>query len=219
MAAWSTRRSLVSLGLLVLVLASCGDKTPQGSGTAKTEARNVGEFTDVVLKGPVTLDISVGSPGSFSVSADDDLLPDIETNVSKNTLTVDATGIEPVTPVRVVAVVASLQGIKTTGPSTVTGTSLGSASKMHIDINGTASVSLVGVGRATLVIDMVGAGRVDASSLPAKAADVEVKGAGTVQVNVEKSLKARLDGPGVVTYSGDPQVDAKVSGGGEVRRA
>jgi hypothetical protein len=219
MAAWSTRRSLGAAAVVALVLMSCGDKTPQGSGTAKTEARNVGEFTDVVLKGPVTLDISVGSPGSFSVSADDDLLADIETKVSKNTLTVDATGIEPVTPVHIVAVVAALQGIKTTGASTVTGTSLGSASKMHVDINGTASVSLVGDGRASLEIDMAGAGRVDASGLPAKAADIALNGAGTIQVTVEKSLKARLDGPGVVTYAGDPQVDAKVSGGGEVRRA
>lgn len=215
MTAWSTRSALV-LGTVLLVVA-CGSDTPRGSGTAKTEVRNVGEFTAVELQGAVSLDIRIGSPGSFEVTADDDLLGDIETKVSKGTLVVDASGFEAVTPVRVVATVAALKGIKATGASTVTGTALGSTDKLHLEITGAGTMTVSGDARKDLEIDIEGAGRVVATGLPVESVDVAITGTGIVAVDAVKSLKARVKGAGVVTYVGQPQVDAKVEGGGEVR--
>lgn len=69
-------------------------------------------------------------------------------------------------------------------------------------------------------IDASSAGVVDAYDLMAEIADVSVSSAGSVKVNVTKSLKANASSGGSIRYKGSPtRTNTNSSSGGSVKRA
>lgn len=80
-----------------------------------------------------------------------------------------------------------------------------------ISIAGAASMDLSGK-TALFELELAGAGTIDAKSLVAEKAEVEISGAGTAEVSVTEELFADIDGVGTLTYYGDP-VLKNISGG------
>ena len=80
-----------------------------------------------------------------------------------------------------------------------------------ISIAGAASMDLFGK-TALFELELAGAGTIDAKSLVAEKAEVEISGAGTAEVSVTEELFADIDGVGTLTYYGDP-VLKNISGG------
>ncbi|HEX4348303.1 MAG TPA: DUF2807 domain-containing protein [Vicinamibacterales bacterium] len=85
MRAMLSRRTglLVSCGVL---LSGCVVNAINGSGTIKSESRPAAGFSRVVLSGGGRLVLNRAGSESVSVSADDNLLPYIRTDVHGNTL-------------------------------------------------------------------------------------------------------------------------------------
>jgi Putative auto-transporter adhesin, head GIN domain len=67
-------------------------------------------------------------------------------------------------------------------------------------------------------ISISGAGEVRGEKLASQNAVVDVSGAGSIVVNVSKTLRATISGAGSVEYYGDPEVKQSVSGIGRVKR-
>lgn len=67
-------------------------------------------------------------------------------------------------------------------------------------------------------ISISGAGEVHGEKLSSQTAVVDVSGAGSIVVNVAKTLRATISGAGSVEYYGDPEVKQSVSGIGRVKR-
>lgn len=67
-------------------------------------------------------------------------------------------------------------------------------------------------------ISISGAGEVRGEKLESQSAIVDVSGAGSIVVNVAKTLRATISGAGSVEYYGDPEVKQSVSGIGRVKR-
>ncbi len=80
-----------------------------------------------------------------------------------------------------------------------------------ISIAGAASMDLSGK-TGLFELELAGAGTIDAKSLVAEKAEVEISGAGTAEVSVIEELFADIDGVGTLTYYGDP-VLKNISGG------
>lgn len=80
-----------------------------------------------------------------------------------------------------------------------------------ISIAGAASMNLSGK-TGLFELELAGAGTIDAKSLVAEKAEVEISGAGTAEVSVIEELFADIDGVGTLTYYGDP-VLKNISGG------
>lgn len=85
------------------------------------------------------------------------------------------------------------------------------AKSMETDIAGAASVNLSGK-CDNFILELNGAGAIDAKSLVCKKAEVEINGAGSAEISVTDELLADIDGVGVLGYYGDPIVK-NISGG------
>ena len=53
----------------------------RGSGVAKTESREVAQFSEIEVGSAIQLDVTVGEPTSLVVTADDNVLPSVRTEV------------------------------------------------------------------------------------------------------------------------------------------
>src|SRR4051794_35860681 len=76
--------------LLAFISIGCMDSfnRVKGSGVSKTETRTVGEFHAIRLNGAADLNITIGQQPSLTVTADDNVLPIIETDVHDGTLVI-----------------------------------------------------------------------------------------------------------------------------------
>jgi len=199
-----------------------GGSGERGSGVAKTESRQVGEFSSIHAEGAGTLDVEVG-PGktgrTVEVSTDDNLIDLITTEVRDGVLEVSAVGsISPRSDLRLKVAVPALAGIHLEGANRL---------NLRIDTPGNFDLHIEGAGRVraagkvgTLTLHSEGAGDVEANELVAGTVDVQIEGAGKARVNATDNLNAKIEGAGLITYSGDPKnVQKAIDGFGRIRKA
>ena len=193
-----------------------------GSGVARTESRNLGEFSSIHAEGMGTLDVEVRSSltsRSVELTSDDNLIGLLATEVRDGVLEVTPTvNISPSTGMRLKVSVPSLAGIHLEGANHLN-LNIDSPGEFTLHIEGAGKVKAAGkVG--SLIIHSEGAGTIDAAELVAGTVDVRIEGAGRARVNATETLKASIEGAGVITYSGDPKtVDRNIEGIGRIARA
>ena len=89
-----SKRSAVLLACAAVVIGACTVSLPNvinGSGSVRTEQRTVGAFTRVEIKNGIRLELSIGSPATVEVTAQENLLTIVASTVSGERLTVAAT--------------------------------------------------------------------------------------------------------------------------------
>jgi hypothetical protein len=227
-----------ALGGGALLAVAVNRETVDGSGVAATEDRDIGDVTAVVLSGTGDLTIVPGTVAALSVTADDNVLPLIETETDGGKLTLSTksrANLRPKTRIAYTLTVPRLSSITVSGAGNVKADQLTTGALTvklsgagNADLNNLACKSLTlhlsGAGAANLSgttekmsVKLSGAGDIDAAGLKANTADVQVSGAGTVKLWAVEELKARVSGAGDVKYKGTPKVEPKVSGAGKVR--
>jgi hypothetical protein len=195
---------------------SCNPNAMHGSGVAKTETRAVGSFSKIELAGSPDIEVAVGSDTSVAVTADDNLLPIIETKVEGDTLKIRSErSYNTSLGVKVDIKVPALDGVSITGSGNIRVAGL-QAGDMGASVTGSGNVTLSGV-VDQLSIRITGSGDVRAGELAAKRVKAAVTGSGNATVRAAEELDARVTGSGNVLYSGHPsQVRRSVTGSGEI---
>jgi hypothetical protein len=213
----------------------------EGSGNRAAEEREVGEITEVVLSGVGDLTVTPGEVTELVVSADDNILPLLETNSSGGTLTLrtkSGVSLAPKTPITYALRVPRLDRLTVSGAGNAAVEGPVGGDDLGIKVSGAGDVKLRGLACRGLTVTLSGAGNVTAAGtadrltakvsgagdikaadLKATAADVHISGAGNVTVWATGDLKARVTGAGDVKYKGQPRVDQKVSGAGSIKPA
>ena len=240
-------RRVIRFGLLasslaaggLLALATTARDRIDGSGVPATEERSVGDVSAVELAGVGELTIVPGAAPSLSVTADDNVLPALETESANGRLTLrtkSRVSINTKTKIAYTLTVPRLDSVTVSGAGSVRAHRLDSddlkvklsgAGKAHLDnitckslkleLSGAGSAALGGAAEQ-FTLRLSGAGGVDAARLKANSADVRVSGAGNATVWVEGELKVRVSGAGGVKYKGHPaQIEQKASGAGRIR--
>lgn len=243
-------RALLAAPLLALGAALALVAVPQaaqartvGSGNVVTEARSVGEFQAVAQQGSIDLTVRQGAATSVQVSADDNLLPLLETVVedgrSGPTLVVRFKRGERISTrskVRVEIVTAKLVSLASAGSGDVVVEAFSTPS-LRLAISGSSDVKLNGLstdelaisisgsgdvagsGRAEkLTVGIAGSGDVRLGDLRADDVKVTIAGSGDAAVHAEKALKVSIAGSGDVVYSGNATPSTSVAGSGSVRK-
>ncbi len=194
-------------------------KVVRGSGNVVTEERDVSDFTSVSLQGVGELFIDQTGSELVDITADDNLLPYIETRVSDNKLIISIQRnitFSDVGELTYHVTVAELDSLELDGLSNITVDNL-NGEALTVNLDGAGSITVSGeVDRQTVEIN--GAGKYDAANLKSREAVVTHSGAGLAVVQVSDQLDATLNGIGTVEYIGDPQVTKDVSGLGSVRQ-
>jgi hypothetical protein len=217
-----------------------GVNTLKGSGVVVSETRQVADFTSVNIDFPVELTIKQGSQAALTIQGDDNILAEVATRVSGDTLYIESRqpgwtwSINPTTPVKVDLTVKDLQHVDFTSAGIVRVERL-KTDQLDLSISGAGTVNLVDLETQSLTTNMSGAGSITASGtadslkmdisglgsfqggdLASQNADVTISGAGSANLWVSTSLDVDISGTGSVHYYGSPSVTRQVSGLGSI---
>jgi len=214
-----------------------------GSGRAATEARPVGEFEAISLSGSIDIVVNQGPAASVSATADDNLLPLLETVIepassgprlvvrwkSGTSLSTRSKAVVQVTTPRLVALASAGSGdarIESFSTPTLKVALSGSGNaampglkteNLQIAIAGSGDVKTDGQA-SRLKVSVAGSGDVLARELRSDEVTVSIAGSGDVSVHAAKKLAVSIAGSGDVVYTGEPELSRSVAGSGSVRR-
>lgn len=211
----------------------------RGSGNIITETREVSSFDSVKVEYPAQVTIKQGKVESLSIEADDNLLPDLNTQVRGNTLEIFyiKTGDKFINPTKPVVITITLKDIKDVEFSSAGDLTIDSLETDTLDVtlNGAGNLDLKNVTLKRVSVNLNGAGSMTASGtaddidvtisgfgdfkgedLQGKAAKVTISGAGSATVWVDDQLDAEISGAGSVNYYGSPNVTKQTNGIGGV---
>ncbi len=205
--------------LAILAAGGCdrGDDSVKGSGVPKTETRGVAEFDQLEFSGAGTLEITIGPLQPLEITADDNILPLLSTEVRNRRLYIKPDrGISPETPVVIKATVPDMRDLLCSGACSVAIEKLKNE-HLSVDLGGTGTIVVSGE-TAKLVLVVAGAGSVDCSRLMADNVNVDLSGVGSASVHAVKELDVTIAGVGTVEYSGDPKVTKQIRGIGALTK-
>lgn len=208
--------AIVSLAAMVL---GAGCTTTRGSGVSATESRTVDAFDRLDVSGAANAEFSIGAQTPLSVTADDNILPLIITEVRDGCLyiyTRDSTSSR--VPVRVTGTIPKLTGVDCNGASTAVIRGL-AADELAVRIGGASKLEAVGKVKKVKV-DASGASQASLGELVAQTVQFEVSGASKLLANVTAELRGDASGASDVLYRGKPGViKTDVSGASKVQPA
>jgi Putative auto-transporter adhesin, head GIN domain len=221
----SRRRSL-SYGLIAALLAlftgcvfNLGSSGTRGSGIVKTESRSVSGFSSIAFNSEGKVTVRQTGKESLTISAEDNLLPLLESRVTDRILsigTVNNTDINPTKPIEFVMEVKSLEGFTMTGVGSIEARGI-QAKQMTIALTGVGEMTIEGA-TDSLDLSLEGVGSYNGEAFKTKQANVRSDGVGTAVLNVSDRLDAVVSGVGSVEYIGSPKVQKSGKGLGQVKQ-
>jgi hypothetical protein len=211
----------LALGLAVGA-AGCGAigfDARNGSGNVISESRSVKDFTGVEVNGSGKLIIEQSDVESLTITADDNLLPDLTSEVRDSTLrlgTRDFLNLNPTGSVTYKLFVKNLNSIGISGGAEIDAKGLRTDS-LTVRVSGAGDITITGE-TEDQTISISGAGKYHADGFKSKKASVRISGIGSAVLAVSDLLDVQVSGAGEVEYIGDPQVTQNVSGAGTIRK-
>lgn len=207
----------------------------EGSGSGVSQQRNVVSFNSITLDTEATVTVAEGENQSLEITAQENILPIITTEVSNGTLTVAETECFSTTVgVTLDATVPALQKIAVESSGHVNGSGLSNpvmnisvsasgginlsditVTTANVHVSSSGSVELTGTA-STLNIGLSASGDVTADNCTAETCTVNVSGSGNVRVNVTGNLNATISSSGNIYYSGNPTIEKNITGSGKL---
>ena len=213
--------NLKSIGVLLLLagafFSSCTENEEAwfpvtGRGKVKTETRRPGSFTKV--KSQINGNVII-KPGycETSVSAQENLLPLLETEVVNGTLYISFGSHVIETDSTVIVKISSpeVQELTFSGSGSVV-SNLGIPS---INLPGNGDITCIGE-TEHVSVRLSGTGVINLNEMTSRKAQVKITGNGNVSLHVTDNLDVTIQGFGVVYYSGTPQIQQNISGNGKI---
>jgi hypothetical protein len=199
--------------VLIAALAGC----IQGQGPVTSERRDVAAFTRIEATAGIRVVVRIGPSEAVEVTAQENLLPVIATDLRGDTLSIEAsedfTTLEPVT---VTIVVPALDGITLSGGSQAVIDGL-DAESLELRIRGGAQVTAAGsVGSLTLHAD--GGATASLEDLSVRVATVSIDGGATATLTASDDVTGTAAGGSRLTVLGDAVLSVEESGGSVVAR-
>lgn len=228
------KKFILLLSVAALFNSCAGVK---GNGNVESSTRDLDSFTGLRISGIINAFVMQGDVQSVKITADANLLPLIETSVSRGVLTIRSKkGISTYEKLNVYIVVPNLESVNLSGVASLN--SKGKITSKHIELETSGSseinleldcssieAELIGASDINLKgsagkieVDAGGSSSLEAYSLQVESGDIETSGASKVNVSVEKELKASASGASNVNYKGSPKdVEQNTSGAASIK--
>lgn len=188
-----------------------------GSGVTLTETRTVSGISGVSVSGVGLLIIEQTGSESLTVTAEENILPLITTDLVGDLLIL---GLEPNTQINTTRgivyrlTVRQLDRITLSGATQAEAADL-DANYLEVTLSGATVGTLAGTAQRQQ-ITVSGASRYDAADMSSRFATVDISGASSAVVRVSDRLEGQVTGAAVLEYYGNPVVN--IGGGATVRR-
>jgi len=204
--------------LIGFIVSSCGFWGIRGNGRVKEEKRTIEDFQRIQAGGAFTIKIHVGQPTSLKITAEDNLLGYIKTNVKGNTLIINTRkSISPRKEIFIDITTPELDFINASGANNITVGGI-KGSQFDVDLSGAGNINLSGE-VDKFKAELSGAGNINAKELKAQNVRVSVSGAASADIYAKQSLEASVSGVGSINYYGNPpDTKTNVSGVGSISR-
>ena len=211
-------RLRILLALLAVAMSVTACSVTTGSGQISSESRQVSGFTKVELSGNGELTIEQTGTESLTISAAENLLPRVSSEVSGDTLVLELktfANIFPTKPIKYALTVKDLTGLEVSGSGSVNVSKLATTT-LSSKISGSGMISANGTADDQ-DLDISGSGRYQGQQLIGKRVKVAISGSGSADVHATEVLDINMSGSGTLTYTGNPpQVTQEISGSGKV---
>lgn len=223
--------------LLFLTTNCIQDFNIKGNGIATTEGRITPEFNKIKSAGAFNIHITKGDELEVVVNAEQNIIPYIETFVSKGALNIETRGMHNIKnrlPMEVYITTPNLNGIKQSSSGIITSDYFYS-DHLHISISGSGSIqaavdakkidaSISGSGKLELsgLADLAefnnsGSGKIDSYNLALRNCKAKISGSGSMWINAVQNIHATISGSGNIFYSGNPNIETHISGSGNIK--
>lgn len=215
----SRAAALAFLPLALLAASATLAANLHGSGRSVTESRAVSDFTGIALAVPGKLEVVQDGTESVSITADDNVLPEIESVVEGGVLRVrfrQRFNAVTDTRIRVKVSARAIESLTLAGSGDIHATRLDTP-RLAVKIAGSGEAKLFGRAE-TLDLSISGSGDIDAAKLETKRAKINVAGSGDAVLWAREALSVRVAGSGDIRYYGDPTLEKTIVGSGSVRR-
>lgn len=227
------------LSALILILGSttsCIYDSVDGNGIRASEERVATNFDKVNSSGTFEVYISQGEDYILIVSAEENILPYIETRVSNGILNIDNEDFKSIRndlPMEVFITMPVLEGIKLSGSGSIntdyfvcdemdiilsgSGRIQTSCSTEEVEatVSGSGLVNISGDTK-TAEFNISGSGNIEAVQLSTMGCHSNISGSGDVWISVDKLLEANISGSGNVYCYGNPRIAKRISGSGNI---
>jgi hypothetical protein len=212
--------ALIALVVAALAAPACNAIVPTvaGSGHVIAEQRDVGDFSKVRVSTAINATIIVGPDAALQVTADDNLMGSINTDVTAGRLVVSSRpGTQPSTQISVAITVPNLEELEVDSAASAIATGVNNPT---FQAEADSAGSLTARGNSDNVdVTAMSAGTADLGGIPAQTASVNVGSGARATVNVQQSVGGSVESGGVVHVEGQPQtVNVTTNSGGAVIR-
>lgn len=210
------KRIALSICVLLIALTACTKDTIEGSGTPISEIRSVANFTKVSSEGVFEVTITQGDVQSVEITADDNIIRRVKTEVVNNELRLylDDRNYKDIR-LKANIVAERIKGIKNSGIGNVVISNVDESGNFEVDNSGTGNISITGVAES-LRLRNEGDGMFLGFQFAVADCDVEIYGSGDCEVHATNTLNVNIEGSGDVYYKGMPTLDSNISGSGQV---
>lgn len=215
--------------------------TVTGSGTSKTESRNVSGYTGLGISLPAKVTVIQGDKEGVTLEGDDNILAVIETEVERGSLKLRFTeknmNVKTKVPLTATVYVKTLEKIAVAGSGDVTADQLKSsnfkasiagsgdvqikhltADELSVSIAGSGDLAIGGGKVNTVEASIAGSGDIRVGGLESNKVKVSIAGSGDAVVWAKSDLKVSVAGSGDVKYYGNPEVKKSVLGSGSTKK-
>jgi hypothetical protein len=235
-------RAVLALGLILasaVTSFASGDVEDSnqiiGSGSIRTEDREVPPFNAVELEGSGNLTIRRGAPGLVRIETDDNLLPLVKTEVVGGVLhlgLIPGAPVNRITRMEFTVVTPKVTAITLSGSGNVRSAGALRGQSLAVNIEGSGNIlcdaqaeslqaAIHGSGgiyvrgsAERVSISILGSGSVRAQDLHSTRADVKISGSGDALVFATDALDVVLSGSGSVHYGGGARPTVHSTGSG-----
>lgn len=208
-----------------------------GSGSVRSEDREVRAYHAVELEGSGNLTIRQGAQGPVRVETDDNILPLVKTEVVDGVLhlgLVPGARVTRMTRMEFAVSAPAIDSLSLSGSGNIrtTGALRGQAlslaihgsgnitcearvSHLRADIGGSGGIDARGTA-GSVSVTIEGSGSVRAQELASASAEVRIAGSGDALLNATDTLDAVVSGSGSVRYRGGARATVHSTGSGSV---
>jgi hypothetical protein len=182
------------------------------------EQRQVADFTRIRVATAIKATVIVGPGVTVQVTADDNLLDSVKTDVTAGRLDVRLSpGAQPSATVEVAITVPNLEDLEVNSAASVIATGINSP---RFEAEADSAGSLTARGNAdTVDVTATSAGSADLGDVPAQTATANVGSGARATVNAQLSVGGSVDSGGILHIEGQPQnVNVTTNSGGAVIR-
>jgi hypothetical protein len=215
------KNTILKLSLLIMTIAFLSCSTDDnvnviGSGNIIQQDRSVNSFNKVESPSSINVNIVFANTQGISITADDNVINKVTTNVSGNTLTVDlVSGNYNNITVTVTISSPDIEMTSNSGSGNIMVSGFTGLDNMSINNSGSGNTIASGTVQNSTLLNS-GSGTVKSFNLISENCAITNSGSGNSEVFCNTTLSGTNSGSGNVLYKGAPTITITNSGSGSV---